>query len=297
MDSPKALGGQDMLRGIHRFTSVLRTLDPGCPTNRAVWLLMPAGALIAGIQAFLQGDASLEILKTALFGLIVVLGGWAFTRELVPDDDWIAFVSLLLAFGAFLAIEIESHGILLLFVAIFLVRTVNRTVGLPSRPTDSIVVVLLTSWVTYSSPFPWLALVGFLAFALDASLKEGLRRQWIFAGVCLMVAGLSLHREGLYSLQDSMLPAVLGLSVMIGAGYGLAAWRTRAVKSLADATRTPLSLNRVRAGMVVGFLVGLQSLTRGQCGIETAALVWASLAGVSLGGLGSLRRFLRTSNA
>ena len=282
------------MTGIYRFTSILRTLDPGYPTNRVVWLLMPAGAVVAGIAVFLQGGATLEIVIAALSGAVVVLGGWALGRELAPDADSISFVSLLLAFAIFLVVE--SSSILLLFVALLLVRTVNRTVGLPSRPTDSMVVVSVTVWVTYGLSFPWLGLIGFLAFALDASLKERLRRQWIFAGICLVATGPALSRDGLYSLQETTLPAMVGLPVLIGVGYGLTMWRTRAVKSLADATGAPLSLERVRAGMVVGCLVGLQSLTRGQFGIEVAALVWASLAGVSLGGVGWLMRSRQTQN-
>ncbi len=288
--------GQEMLNGIYRFTSIGRPLDPHYPTNRAVLLLLPAAAIVAGAVAFLQGDALLEVVERGLMGAAVALGGWALTRELLPDADSMAFVSLVLAFGAFLVVE--SSSLLLLFVALFLVRTVNRTVGLPARTTDSILVVLLTLWAVYGLPSPWLGLIGALTFALDAALRKRLHRQWIFAGVCLVAAGLSFDRHGLYWLQESPLPAMVSLPVVVvGAGYGLTMWRTRAVKSLADATGTPLSLERVRAGMVVGFLVGLQSLTRGQFGIEAAALVWASLAGVALGGVGWLRRPRQTPTA
>ena len=37
--------------------------------------------------------------------------------------------------------------------------------------------------------------------------------------------------------------------------------------------------------MAVGLLAGLQALTRGQAGLEAAALVWAVLASVPLGAL------------
>ena len=73
--------------------------------------------------------------------------------------------------------------------------------------------------------------------------------------------------------------------MMVTVAFGLTVRRTGRVTSLADATGTPLSSARVRAGLAVGLLAGLQALTRGQAGLEAAALVWAVLASVSLGAL------------
>ena len=274
---------QELVNLIYRFTSVSRLIDPRYSTNRAVLLLLPAAAGVAGAMAWMRGSGLPGIGEAALFGVAAAVGGWSLARELAPDLQRVAFLSLFLTFGAFLAVE--SSSLLLLFAAVFLVRTVNRTVGLPFRPIDSIFVAALTVWETWGGAFPGLGLAGALAFGLDASMTEPLRRQWIFAGICLAAAGLCLNREGLSWFQGSPLAMVAGLPLIVGVGYGLTMWRTRAVTSVADATGKPLSSARVRAGMAVGFLVGLQSLTRGQTGLEAAALVWSALAGVSLGAL------------
>ena len=268
---------------LNRFTSIARVLDPRYPTNRAVLLLLAPAAGIAGAMALLRGSGLPETALSALFGAAAALAGWAFARELAPDLERLAFLGMLLTFGAFLAVE--SSSLLLLFAAQFLVRVVNRSVGLPARIVDSVFVAGLTVWATWAGPFPGLALIGALAFGLDASMKERFRRHWIFAGICLAAAWLSLYGQGQWWSPESLPATVAGLLPIVAVAYGLAMWRIRNVTSPDDVTGTPLSSARVLAGMAVGLLAGLQALTRGLAGLEAAALVWAVLASVPLGAL------------
>ena len=268
---------------LNRFTSIARVLDPRYPTNRAVLFLLPAAAGVAGAMALLRGSGLPDIALSALFGVASAVAGWAFARELVPDMERLAFLSLLLTFGAFLTVE--SSSLLLLFAAQFLVRIVNRSVGLPARVIDSVFVAGLTVWATWSGPYPGLGLIGALAFGLDASMTERFRRHWIFTGICLTAAGLSLARQGQWWIPESLSASAVGLLLIVTVAYGLTMWRTRRVTSPADVTGMPLSSARVLAGMAVGLLAGLQALARGQAGLEAAALVWAVLASVPLGAL------------
>jgi len=268
---------------LNRFTSIARVLDPRYPTNRAVLLLLAPAAGIAGAMALLRGSGLPETALSALFGAAAALAGWAFARELAPDMERLAFLSLLLTFGAFLTVE--SSSLLLLFAAQFLVRVVNRSVGLPARIVDSVFVAGLTVWATWAGPFPGLALIGALAFGLDASMKERFLRHWVFAGLCLVAAGLSLDRQGQWWFSENLSPTAVGLLSIVAFAYGLTMWRTRRVTSPADVTGKPLFSARVLAGMAVGLLSGLQALARGQAGLEAAALVWAVLASVPLGAL------------
>lgn len=277
-----------LYRLLYRFTSLPRVIDPRYPTNRAVLLLLPPAAGVAGAMAFLRGSGLPGVGEAAFWGVAVTVGGWSLARELVPDLERVAFVSLLLTFGAFLTVE--SSSLLILYSAVFQVRIVTRSVGLPPRAIDSVFVTALTVWGTFAASFPGVALTGALAFGLDASMAERARRQWIYSGICLAAAGVCLNREGLPGLSESLPATAAGLLLLLGLGYGLTMWRTRSVASLADVTGKLLSSARARAGMAVGFLVGLQSLTRGLAGLEAAALVWAAVAGVSLGALAWPRR-------
>ena len=268
---------------LYRITFIARTLDPRYPTNLAVLLLLPAAAGVAAAMALLRASGLPEIAQAALFGAAAVVAGWAFARELAPDLEQLAFLSLLLTFGAFLTVE--SSSLLLLFAVQFLVRIVNRSVGPPARVIDSVFVAALTVWAAWNGAFPGLGLIGALAFGLDASMAEGLRRQWFFAGICLAATWFCLGRQGLSWTPETLPATATGLLLIVTVAYGLTVRRTRRVTSLADATGMPLSSARVRAGMAVGLLAGLQALARGQAGLEVAALVWAVLASVPLGAL------------
>lgn len=274
---------QEPVKILYRITSIARTLDPRYPTNLAVLLLLPAAAGVAAAMALLRGSGLPEIALSALFGAAAAVAGWSFARELTPDLERLAFLGMLLAFGAFLTVE--SSSLLLLIAVQFLVRIVNRSVGLPARVIDSVFVAALTVGSAWGGAFPGLGLVGALAFGLDASMSERLRRQWFFSGVCLAAAWFCLDRQGLSWTPETLPATAGGLLLMVTVALGLTVRRTGRVTSLADATGTPLSSARVRAGMAVGLLAGLQALTRGQAGLEAAALVWAVLASVPLGAL------------
>jgi hypothetical protein len=272
---------------IYRITSIGRPLDPAYRTNRAVLLLLPLAGAVASAVAAMRGAGFLEIFIAGLVGVAVALGSWALARELAPDDDPAAFLSMAYAYAAFLALGPPS--LLLLFTGLLLVRIVNRSTGLPARIGDSVIVCALTLWTVHATQSPLLGLVGALAFGFDAVLPDRLRRQWFFAGLCL---GAGLWRFVLGSGLDDLTLLGLGtsywLAAVIGVVYLVAYLRTRSVASVGDVTGTKLSVARVRAGMAIGLLVPVQAFVAGPAVLSSA--LWATLAGV---GVGSVIRLVR----
>ncbi len=270
---------------IYRVTSIGRPLDPSYRTNLAVLVLMPVAALVAALAAAIRGDGFGAIAAQALVGPAAAFGAWALARELAPDDNPAAFVSMALAFAA--SLTVASPSLLLLFTTLGMVRIVNRTVGPPARLTDSLVVlglILATAWIIRS---PVLPVVGAVAFALDASLEDGTRRQLAFAMLALVGAAVALGVVDT-ATESHTLPVATGVLIgIVSVGFGIAIARTRRVSSVADMTGQPLSVNRVRAGMFIALLVAVQAVLLGTEGLELSALVWATLAGVAIGGVGS----------
>jgi len=269
---------------IYKLTSIGRPLDRSYATNRAVSRLMPLAGIAAGAASALRGGSGAQITAAVLAGVIVVFGAWALARELAPDDNPTAFVSMALAFATLLLVE--SPSLLLLVATLLLVRIVNRSVGLAARISDSILVVGLVITAIHSTHSPLFGAVGALAFAFDAILRDGRRHQWAFAASCLAGAGIYglLHGIGVEN-SESFPPLVLGLVGGVSVLYvAMIPW-TRRLDSTGDATGAPLSLSRVRGGMVIGLLAASQTLILGSSGVKTASLVWATLAGVAVGGV------------
>ena len=280
---------------LRRISTIGRPLDPAWATNRAVLVLMPVGGVLAGAAAAMVPGRG-GVVTAGLSGLAVVLGGWAVGRELDPDRQAAAFVSLALAFGAFLLVPVAS--LVLLFTALVLARVVNRTVGPPATPLDAVAVLGLTLWALVATGNPLVALPAAAAFGADATLPGGARRHWAAAGVALGMGGGAavvgipgLVEPGLTLVAPSgagwLLAAVVGLSFLATVIH------TRRVDSRADATGQRLEPGRVRAGMGVVLLLALVTLAPGDAGLREGALLWASLAGVAfwrpLGRLGQAR--------
>ena len=269
---------------IYKATSIGRPLDPAYPTNRAVLLIVPFAGVVAATVAGLRGAGVADVAIAGLVGIAVAVGSWALARELAPDDDPAAFVAMTSAYATYLAVG--SPSILLLFAALLLTRVVNRTSGLAARISDSLVVLGLTLGTMYATRSPLLGAVGALAFAFDAALRDPLRRQWIFAGLCLAGAGVCAAWYG-NGIDDLAMPT--GVSAWLVAAssvlYAKTYFRTRSVEAVGDVSGVTLAVSRVRAGMFIALLVAVQALTSGPTGTVDSSAVWATLAGVGIAGL------------
>ncbi len=274
---------------IYRVTSLGRPVEPKYPTNKAILLLMPVAAVIAGVVTSVRGGGMGESTAGALQAFLIVFACWALGRELAPDDNPAAFVGTALAFVSLW--WWPSPSLLLLFTALALSRIVNRSTGLTARLSDSLIVTALVIWTMVNLRAPLAGMVAALAFLLDARLADPNRRQWPFAAICLAAAVTQVWLTGSTSL------AVTSLSVTTLAGppYVIAAVTLfaffvfgaslRNVSSLGDVGGLALNPSRVRGGMLVVWLLALQAGLQGPSVLETTIPLVAVMAGVVLAGL------------
>jgi len=263
---------------IYKYTSIGRPLEPDYPTNKAVLILMPLAALLGALTAWLGGSQGMQILQAAISFVLIAFGSWALARELFPDDNPAAFVSMALAVLA--ALSFDSPGILIVFATLGLVRIVNRSTGMAARKTDSIIVMLLVFWVIYATKSPFFGAVAAMAFLFDGSLKEPLRHQWVFALICFggMIVYMVDHDVGLayFSAPDSLLE---WLSLVILLILALDMFLLKKIRSCADMNGKALDLTRVKGGMAVGLFAAFQGLVA----LENVILLVATIAGIAFG--------------
>ncbi len=271
-------------RGLYRITAIGRPIDPAYPTNRAVLVLLPVGALAAGAFAAVKDATAGEIVWAGLHGALAAFGTWALARELAPDHDRAAFVSM--GLGLAIALLLNQPGLLLLFNTLFLVRIVNRSTGLAAKLSDSILVAALTAWSVYAVPSPLMGLAGAVAFGFDAVLRDPVKHQWIFAACCLAATAFAVYLGGSTAHVPAMTTTTSLILLLIVLSYLFTIALTREIASPGDVTGH-LSPARVRAGMLVGVLVPLQALFNPDA-FSSAGLIWATVAGVSLIGLRKL---------
>lgn len=266
---------------IYNLTSIGRPVDWHTPTNRAMVILLAPAAVGAIVLGVLQGAALATVLGFALHAVLAGFGGWALGRELDPDHQASAFAAMALAVFVLymLGPVYTGHSILVLLTTLGLVRQVNRTTGLESRLSDSLVLMALTLWVIYATANPLFGLVAALSFAFDGSLDRPQRRQYVFAlaSVGATIVYMVDHDSSLQLLSapQSLPQWLAALAVLV---FGLNVLLLDSVASVCDVRQRNLDLRRVRAGATVALVAVAQGLPQ----VREVALLAAVLAGVCL---------------
>lgn len=263
---------------IYRYTSIGRPLVPGLPAHKALLVLMPLGALVGAVYAWMDGQAVMQILRQALFYLLIVYGSWALARELDIDDPTVAFISLVVCVLA--ALAVDSPGVLIVFTTLGLVRIVNRSSGLVARKSDSTILLIFVLLLIYATDSPFYGIVAGMAFFLDGVLKEPLRRQWVFGMVCIggTVVYMVDHDTGFSQVAapDSLFGWLAILFLLI---FALNAMLLKSVQSRGDSNGKLLDAARVRGGMAVGLFAALQGISRP----DQVVIIVAVIAGICFG--------------
>ena len=264
------------LSGMYRFTSIARPIDPAYITNRALLIVLPLLMLVnAGLASF--HDIGTSPLSAAFSGALVAFAAWALTRELAPDYNGAAFIALVLAWIANVALGTTS--VLLVFVALLLVRLVNRSTGPRWRALDTLGVLGFSIWAAVDTQQPLILVIAAGAFILDATLSDPLRRHYFAAAAC--IAAFIWMLLGDVRLLASDLTA--GDWVLVGVFAGgviLTAAASPKPVSYCDTSPDRLDRVRVNAGLITGWLFAVQALvTNGRSAwLETP--IWVCLFAV-----------------
>lgn len=280
-----------IIHRIYSLTSIGRPVDWKVPTNRAMVIALAPVAAMALATAVLKDHTPIEVLSFTIAVVIAAFGGWALGRELEPDDQSAAFVSM--AFVVLICLLLSpadaAWSLLVLITTLGLVRQVNRTTGLQARMSDSVVLMVLMLAVTYGTYNPFFPLAAAVSFALDGYLANPLRRQIVFALLALggTVVYMVDHDLGLsaYAAPQSL---AQWMAALFAVWFGLNILLKRHCSSRCDVGARPLNVGRVRGGMLVATVVLIQGLPS----VSEVALVAAAIAGLCISS--GLRRSFRT---
>lgn len=268
------------------ITAVGRLLDTRYPTNLAIAIVSTLVTVAGAAWQWLGGTT---LLDGALWGIsagLAVFLAWALARELDPDHDRSAFVGAGLVLVALPFLGLPQ--LLPLFWIIVAIRIVNRTVGLPARPLDSLALVGLGLWLTWQEGWIY-GLATAAALFLDGWLEPPLRRHLLLSGVVLVVAiPLAILRDGM-PRGDWNSDLLQFLYFLAGLMFLLAIETMEEVRARCDATDETVRTPRVRAAGGLGLVTGLLFTGQaGQAGLVALLPLWATMLGVALYHLGSM---------
>jgi hypothetical protein len=216
----------------------------------------------------------------------VLFLAWALGRELDPDHDLSAFVGAALAVAGLLAFGMPS--LILILWLLLALRVVNRTVGLPARPLDTLGVLGLGLWLSWQGN--WLVgVITAVIFLLDGLLAQPLRYHLAVAGLALVAAvGLGLA-QGAIAVESGLTVPLALATVVMSALFVIVIATTRPVTTICDATAAPLVAARVQAAQSLALVLALLAAwLQGPPGMLALMPLWAAMTGAGLYRLGYL---------
>ena len=262
------------------ITVLGRSLDPSYPPNLAIGALSLVVGAAGAVANLLSGRASLESVLWGIGAGFSVFLTWALARELDPAHDLSAFVGTGLTIAALPFFDLPA--LMSIFWLLVVLRVVNRTVGPPARPVDTLAVLGLGGWLTWQGN--WIVgLVTALAFLLDGLLTNPLRYHLVLSG--LAFAGtvvLSVFQGDIAMDSGPKMPVIISSVVMAGL-FLVVVGTSREVRAVGDATGEPLEARRVQAAQLLALLTALlYAWWDGLAGVEGLWLLWAAMVGVAL---------------
>lgn len=261
-------------------TALGRRVDPRYPTNLAIVALALAVTMAGIVIRLLSGAALLESVSWGFGAGFALFLAWALGRELDPDHDLSAFLGAGLVLIALLLVG--TPALLAAFWLLLVVRLVNRTIGLPARPLDSLAVLGVAGWLTWQG-YWMVGLVTAAAFLLDGLLMPALKYHLLVGGLALVATGaLSIFHGTMVMQKGHTLPVVMSTAAMAGL-FLLVIATSREVQAVGDATGKPLNPRRIQAAQVLALLSGLLfAWWAGELGVVDLLPLWAAIVGTGL---------------
>lgn len=263
------------------MTHIGRFLDPRYPTHLAIitWCTF-VGTIELGFRLVSGVDILQAGMASVLAGLMIFIV-WAFSREIDPQEQLSAFVSVTFMTIALFFVDGQFNLLVLLYM-LFISRIVNRSVGLPAKLSDSIILLLFTGLVGFSASWIY-AMMGVMAFFVDSILPDRDRKHLLFAGLSagIMILGFIMQ-------SDSVKPTLPTTEFILGIVVTTLIFIPTILKSkhlivTADITQEPLVPIRVQATQIIAVVFGFYvALWQGNAGILNFLPLWLTIAGVAL---------------
>lgn len=264
------------------ITSLARPLDLTYPTNRAIAVLslmvfFGGGGTLVWMTG---GSGVLDSVSKGFNAALAFFLAWAIARELDPDYDLSAFVAAGLALIGLIFWGLPS--ILVLFWVLLVARLVNRTTGLPARRLDSVALLLLAGWLTFTGSI-FVGLITALAFFLDSLLPKPQQPHVLFAGVQMLSVGIAVYVNG-FTVDSSTLALIDACAVVvISVLFLVVIVDSKEVRAVGDQNGNLLDPVRVQSAQVLALSTALLiTVWHGTPGIVAILPLWAAIVGTAV---------------
>ena len=263
----------------HRWSSLLRAYDLSLGYNRLILLLSAGGGAVALVGGVLAGQGLWPALLRAFVGGVTVFAAAALAKELDPDHPGSALVAAALALPL-VWWAAGAASLLPLLWLVLLLRFINRSTGLAPKRTDTLALLLLAAWLSWTRS-PLFGLLSGGALVVDALLPHGRRAHGPWGALVALPTVLfwiaNADRFAPPVRPETWLVVVLLALTVMTIGVILTCY---VILAPGDATGRPLDPARIQAGQIVALAAGLSFASwHGRAGATLFVALWAALAG------------------
>jgi hypothetical protein len=258
---------------IKKTSSLTRSLDMDYPDNRLIVLLCAVVFIASAVFRIVSGDHLVQGIIWGGRAALSIFFAWALAKEIDPDNPGSAITASAVGIpGLFF---FNSSSLLVALFILFLLRMVNRTVGVPLTLPDSILIMLIGIYLVYTGKWMY-GIVMSIAFIMDATLKEPVRRHFPYA-VISMAAGLfSVYDNG---IEIKFIPGHIFALLLLALFFISRILLAGQSNYLSDRSGQRLSSQRVIAACIVALAAGLLAIPEGSTAIIAAFPLWAAMGG------------------
>lgn len=263
----------------YKFSSLARPLEPKNKTNLAVIIIV---LLTIVAYSFFHDQDGINLGDRILVALTVAFNlfiAWAFAREIDPDEPYAGFLGMLFTLAAYLFNFHAATAFLWLLLLLMLFRITNRTTGLAAKWIDTIAIVLLAGYLSFT--IDWIVgLIAGLALWIDFKSREPLIRHGWASIVVFVIAMVSLVLDPMPSGFDSNNVWLVTGSVVLFVPYIIT---SVPVITFADATGDKLDNKRVQLTQILAlFSLVMFIFWQGVTGFLLLMPLWATMLAVCI---------------
>jgi hypothetical protein len=258
---------------IKMTSSLTRPLDMDYPDNRLIVFVCAVVLIASTVFRIVSGDHPVQGIVWGGRAALSIFFAWALAKEIDPDNPGSAITAS--AIGITGLFFFNSSGLLAALFLLFLLRMVNRTVGVPLTLSDSILIMFTGIYLAYTGKWMY-GIVMSIAFLMDATLKEPVRRHFPYAVISLIAGLFSIYDNG---IEIKFMPGhifALLLLVLFFISRILLAGQSH---YLSDRSGQRLSSQRITAACIVALATGLLAIPEGSTAIIETFPLWAAMGG------------------
>ncbi len=267
---------------LHDVTALGRPLDFRYPSNIFAAGMSVVGGMVGGLLALSDNREGFGVVYFALVASLSVFVAWALTRELDPDYPASAGVASGVALAGIILWQPEPN-LIGLYLMLVLLRGLIRTVGIPLRFGDMVLLVFGAGVVAMTNAWI-LGLVVAAGLILDSQLPAPNKIAQSFGGAAILVTLVIAVLMQDFSQRLAGNPATLVLLLGVSGFYYWAIRTAASPISMGDISGQPLVASRLKSAQLLALVgVWMEVLwTGGEDGMQTLLALWSAFAAIGI---------------